>query len=82
MFFGAIDADDVKISQTARKILLVVPKKEEGFWPRLLEAAGKPAPNIKVSGWRACAGGRRRRGAAAAAARGGAAWAVPGALCC
>lgn len=33
---------------TERYITLAIAKKELGHWPRLLKAAGKPAPNIKV----------------------------------
>lgn len=49
--YGAINKEDTKISQTDRTILLVIAKKEEGFWPRLLSAAGKTAPNIKAGSW-------------------------------
>ena len=52
-FYGPINKDDTKISKTDRTILLAIAKKEEGFWPRLLEQAGKPAPNIKASCGRA-----------------------------
>jgi hypothetical protein len=44
-----VDPEDVKQSTTARTITLRIAKKEDGpYWPRLLKAAGKPAPYIKV----------------------------------
>lgn len=46
--YGPIDKEDTKISQTDRTILLVIAKKGEDFWPRLLKQPGKTSPNIKV----------------------------------
>lgn len=40
--FSEVDADNVQISNTARKVLLMVPKKEEGdHWPRLTKEKAK-----------------------------------------
>ncbi|KAI3432351.1 hypothetical protein D9Q98_003908 [Chlorella vulgaris] len=48
-FYGEVDEDDIKQLATERFIMLVIAKKEpHEHWPRLLKAAGKPAPNIKV----------------------------------
>jgi hypothetical protein len=49
-FYGPINKEDTKISQTDRTILLVIAKQNPEFWPRLLAQAGKPAPNIKARG--------------------------------
>ncbi|KAL4856568.1 hypothetical protein ACK3TF_003032 [Chlorella vulgaris] len=51
-FYGEVDEDDIKQLATERFITLVIAKKEpHEHWPRLLKAAGKPAPNIKASNW-------------------------------
>ncbi|PSC67277.1 HSP20-like chaperone [Micractinium conductrix] len=48
-FYGEIDEKDIKQHTTERYITLAIAKKgAHEHWPRLLKAAGKPAPNIKV----------------------------------
>jgi prostaglandin-E synthase len=46
--YGPVDPDGVKVSTSERSILLVIPKKEEGHWPRLQKDTGKTPANIKV----------------------------------
>lgn len=47
--FGEIDADESKISRKDRSVVLVIAKKEQGHWDRLLKTSGR-MPNIKVTG--------------------------------
>eukprot|EP00884_Botryococcus_braunii_P000847 jgi/Botrbrau1/10763/Bobra.180_2s0028.1 len=46
-FCSAIDPDDTKIALNDRSIILVIQKKEDGFWPRLL-ADKQKFSNIQV----------------------------------
>ncbi|PRW61524.1 HSP20-like chaperone [Chlorella sorokiniana] len=47
--YGEVDDKDIKQLTTDRYITLAIAKKgPQEHWPRLLKAAGKPAPNIKV----------------------------------
>ena len=46
---GEIVKEDSKQAVTDRTITLVIAKKDEGHWPRLLKAAGKSPQHIKVS---------------------------------
>ena len=45
--FGEVDADDSKISRKDRSVVLVIAKKGQGHWDRLLKTAAR-MPNIKV----------------------------------
>ena len=45
---GDILPDESKVATSDRSITLIIQKKEDGHWPRLLAAAGKPPPNVKV----------------------------------
>ena len=45
--FGEVDADESKISRKDRSVVLVIAKKEQGHWDRLLKTTAR-MPNIKV----------------------------------
>lgn len=41
-----VDPGETKVSTTGRNVFVMLPKKEEGFWPKLLRQ--KAPPNVKV----------------------------------
>lgn len=41
-----VNPEETKVSTTGRSVFLMIPKKEEGFWPKLLRQ--KAPPNVKV----------------------------------
>lgn len=41
-----VDPEETKVSATGRSVFLMIPKKEEGFWPKLVQK--KAPPNVKV----------------------------------
>lgn len=45
--FGEVDPDESKISRKDRSVVLVIAKKEQGHWDRLLKTSAR-MPNIKV----------------------------------
>ncbi|EFN52096.1 hypothetical protein CHLNCDRAFT_139383 [Chlorella variabilis] len=51
-FYSEVDDKDIKQDTTERFITLVIAKKgPHEHWPRLLKAAGKPAPNVDWDKW-------------------------------
>lgn len=51
--FGEVDPDESKISRKDRSVVLVIAKKEQGHWDRLLKTSAR-MPNIKVHKLECC----------------------------